>query len=107
MDGGRPLDDPGTSPCVRAERAVLAKLAGGCTVPLAAYAVREGNGLHLRAALGGPDAGGGVRVLRAEARGSDPEELGAQVAAKLLDAGAAPLLDAARTQPGGLPAPKR
>src|SRR6266850_1499403 len=102
-----PLDDPGTSPCVRAERALLAKLAGGCTIPLAAYATREGKELHLRAALGGPDGRGGVQVLRAQARGVDPEELGAQVAAKLLDAGAAPLLEAARTQAGGLPAPER
>jgi len=102
-----PLDDPGTSPCVRAERALLAKLAGGCTIPLAAYATQEGKELHLRAALGGPDGRGGVQVLRAQARGADPEELGAQVAAKLLDAGAAPLLEAARTQAGGLPAPER
>jgi hydroxymethylbilane synthase len=102
-----PLDDPATSPCVRAERALLAKLAGGCTLPLAAYAVRDGKDLHLRAALGGPDGRGGMRVLRAEARGEHPEELGAQVAAKLLDAGAAPLLEAARAQAGGLAAPKR
>jgi porphobilinogen deaminase len=68
--------------------------------------VRDGNELHLRAALGGPDGRGAVRVLRAEGRGSDPEALGAQVAAKLLEAGAAPLLEAARAQAGGLPAPR-
>ena len=114
MRGGRawgaatPLDDAPTAACVRAERAVLAKLAGGCTVPLAAYAVRDGNGsLHLRALLGGPDLSGGVRVIRAEGRGEVPEELGAQVAAKLLDAGAGPLLESARQQAGGLPAPKK
>ena len=102
-----PLDDGDTAACVRAERAVLAKLAGSCTVPLAAYAVRDGRALHLRAMLGGPDGKGGVRVVRAEARGDDPEELGATVAAKLLDAGAGPLLEATRAQAGGLPAPKR
>ena len=96
-----------TSRCVRAERALLAKLSGGCTLPLAAYAAPEGETLHLRAALGGPDGRGGTRVVRAEARGAHPEELGAQVAAKLLEAGAAPLLDAARAQAGGLPAPRR
>jgi hydroxymethylbilane synthase len=101
------LDDPGTARCVRAERAVLSALAGGCTIPLAAYAVHDGTGLHLRAALGGPDRGGAVRVLRAEARGEHPEQLGAHVAAKLLDAGAGPLLEASRAQAGGLPAPKR
>ena len=102
-----PLDDPGISPSVRAERALLAKLSGGCTLPLAAYAAREGAALHLRAALGGPDGRGGTKVVRAEARGGSPEELGAQVAARLLEAGAAPLLDAARAQAGGLPAPRR
>ena len=101
------LDHPETSLCVRAERAVLSTLAGGCTIPLAAYAIRDGAGLRLRAALGGPDGAGGVRVLHAEARGDDPEELGAQVAGMLLDAGAGPLLEASRAQAGGLPAPKR
>ena len=100
------LDDPETARRVRAERAVLAKLAGGCTIPLAAYAVADGKSLHLRAAIGGPD-GAGVRLVRAEARGEDPEELGRLVATRLLDAGAGPLLEAARTQAGGLPAPKR
>jgi hydroxymethylbilane synthase len=102
-----PLDDADTSACVRAERAVLAKLVGSCTVPLAAYAVRDRGAIHLRAMLGGPDGKNGVRVVRVEARGKHPEELGATVAAKLLDAGAGPLLEAARTQAAGLPAPRR
>jgi hydroxymethylbilane synthase len=102
-----PLDHDSTSRCVRAERTVLAKLAGSCTVPLAAYAVEDPHGtLHLRAALGGP-AGEGVRVVRAEARGADPEAVGAEVAAGLLEAGAGPLLEAARAEAGGLPAPRQ
>src|SRR3989442_1148035 len=56
-----PLDDAPTAQCVRAERAVLARLAGGCTVPVAAYAVLEGDHrIWLRAVLGGPDGHGGV-----------------------------------------------
>jgi hydroxymethylbilane synthase len=101
-----PLDDESIARCVRAERALLAKLAGSCTVPIAAHAVVEGAGLHLRAALGGPE-GGVVRVVRAEGRGSDPESLGAQVAEALLGKGAGPLLEASRAQAFGLPAPKR
>ena len=102
-----PLEDPQTARCVRAERALLARLAGSCTVPNAAYAVRDGNGtLRLRAALGGPEEGK-VKVLRAEGTGSDPEALGASVAEDLLRAGAGPLLEASRAQAGGLPAPKR
>src|SRR5436853_3898610 len=54
-----PLDHLPTARCVRAERAVLARLAGGCTVPVAAYAeVGAGGELWLRAALGGPHDGG-------------------------------------------------
>jgi hydroxymethylbilane synthase len=107
-EAGSALDDAPTSACVRAERAVLAKLAGGCTVPLAAYAVRDESGtLHLRAVLGGFDAKSGVCVIRAEGRGRVPEELGAEVAMKLVDAGAGPLLESARAQATGLPPPKR
>jgi hydroxymethylbilane synthase len=91
-----PLDDAATSRCVRAERAVLLRLAGGCTVPVAAYAVQEGQVLWLRAVLGGPDGRGGVTVLRAEARGDDPDRLGRAVAEALLEKGGAPLLAAAK-----------
>jgi hydroxymethylbilane synthase len=90
-----PLDDLATSRCVRAERAVLARLAGGCTVPVAAYAVLEGERLWLRAALGGPDSGRMI-VVRAESRGSDPEALGRAVAEALLEKGGGPLLEAAK-----------
>jgi hydroxymethylbilane synthase len=104
-----PLDDERTARCVRAERAVLARLAAGCSVPVAAHAVTEADGLWLRAALGGPDGKGGVTVVRAEMRGSAaaPEELGKNVAEALLAKGGAPLLEAARSQASGLPAPKR
>jgi len=104
-----PLDHRATALCVRAERAVLARLAGGCTVPVAAYAQLEGEALWLRAALGGPGRGGAVALVRAEARGpaADPESLGRSVGEALLDKGGAPLLEAARSQAFGLPAPKR
>jgi hydroxymethylbilane synthase len=104
-----PLDDKATALCVRAERAVLARLSGGCTVPVAAYAVLEGEQLWLRALLGGPDGRGGVEMVRAERRGPtlDPESLGQSVGEALLDAGGGMLLEAARSQAQGLPAPKR
>jgi hydroxymethylbilane synthase len=94
---------------VRSERAVLARLSGGCTVPIAAYAQLEGERLWLRAALGGPDGREGITLVRAESRGpsSDPESLGRAVGEALLAKGGAPLLEAARSQSGGLPAPKR
>jgi hydroxymethylbilane synthase len=102
-----PLDDGATSRCVLAERALLARLSGSCTVPVAAFAVEEEGRLWLRAALGGPDGRGGVALVHAEARGADPEALGRSVGEALLEKGGAPLLEAARSQSGGLPAPKR
>jgi hydroxymethylbilane synthase len=103
------LDDAVTARCVRAERAVLARLAGGCTVPVAAYAMTDGDRIWLRSAIGGPDGKGGVTVVRAEKRGpaAEPEALGSSVAEALLEKGGAPLLEAARSQASGLPAPKR
>ncbi len=104
-----PLDDLVTSRCVRAERAVLARLSGSCTVPLAAYAVAEGNRLWLRACIGGPDGSGGTALVRAERRGDGehPEALGVKIAEDLLSAGAGPLLEAARAAALGLAAPER
>jgi hydroxymethylbilane synthase len=99
------LDDHATARCVRAERAVLARLAGGCTMPIAAHAVQEGRNLWLRAALGAPDRYGGVRVVRAEARGPIAEALGNSVAEGLLDRGGSPLLAAAWASAAGLLAP--
>jgi hydroxymethylbilane synthase len=100
------LNDPSSAACVRAERAVLERLGGGCTVPVAAFAVLEPAGLWLRAALGGP-TGETVRMLRAEARGTHPETVGREVAQSLLAQGGAELLEAARLQVPGLPPPKK
>jgi hydroxymethylbilane synthase len=100
------LNDVESSSCVRAERAVLTRLAGGCTVPVAAFAVLEPAGLWLRAALGGP-VGENVQMLRAEARGTEPEKLGRAVAESLLAQGGAALLEAARLHLPGLPPPKK
>lgn len=106
--GATPLDHPETARCVRAERALLARLAGSCTVPLAAHATQGAGGiLRLRAVLGGPDGRGGVRLLRAEGSGPEPLQLGAAVAGDLLSQGGGELLEATRAQAGGLPAPKR
>ena len=85
------LDDPRVSRCVRAERAVLAALEGGCTVPIAAYAVEEGSALFLRALLGGTQDGAS-RLIKAEARGPEPEALGAEVAELLISRGGRSLL---------------
>jgi hydroxymethylbilane synthase len=81
-----------TAERVRAERALNKHLQGGCEVPIAAYAVHEGDQLWLRGLVGRPD---GTHTLRAEARGGrdNPEALGIRVAEELLAAGAAQILD--------------
>ena len=85
------LDDAHVARCVRAERAVLEALSGGCTVPIAAYAVEEGAALFLRAVIGGTQDGGS-RLIHAEGRGEDPARLGAAVAEQLISRGARALL---------------
>ncbi|MDD0842312.1 hydroxymethylbilane synthase [Pseudomonas sp. Gutcm_11s] len=86
-----PLHHGETAVRVTAERALNKRLNGGCQVPIACYALLEGEQLWLRGLVGQPD--GGV-LLRAESRGSDAEALGVQVAEQLLAQGAEAILKA-------------
>ena len=83
------LDDPPSRRCVSAERAMNRALGGSCHVPVGALARADGDRLWLQGLVA--EVAGG-RGLRADARGSDPEALGREVAAMLLDAGAGPML---------------
>jgi len=85
------LEDPPTRLAVDAERAFLARLAGGCNVPLGGYAVLEGERLWLRGFVGTPD---GRTVVRGERRGPSHSaaEVGQALALELLDLGAGQLL---------------
>ena len=87
-----PLNHPESSTCVLAERAMNARLKGGCQVPIGGYALMQGDQLWLRALVGEPE---GSQILRAEARGpaNDPEALGVAVAEDLLQQGAGALLE--------------
>lgn len=73
-----------------AERSVLATLEAGCTAPVAATAMRNGDTVALRAGVFALD---GSRLLVEEAEGTDPAELGRRVAEALLERGAAALMD--------------
>jgi len=86
-----PLHHEPTALCVRAERALNTHLNGGCQVPIACFAEREGDQLWLRGLVGDPVDG---TLLRAEARAanSDPEALGVAVAKQLLAQGAGAIL---------------
>ena len=81
-----PLAHEETSRRVIAERTVVRRLDGGCDVPIASFAVAEGDSLWLRARVGSPD---GKIVIVSEARGSEPEALGLEVADALIAKGAA------------------
>lgn len=84
---------------VTAERALNKRLNGGCQVPIACYAVREGEQLWLRGLVGQPD---GTQLLRAEARAplAEAEALGVKVAEDLLEQGAADILAAVYGEAG-------
>ncbi|MEC7009053.1 MAG: hydroxymethylbilane synthase [Pseudomonadota bacterium] len=89
-----PLAHEETSRRVIAERTVVRRLDGGCDVPIASFAVAEGDSIWLRARVGSPD---GKTVIVSEARGSEPEALGLEVADALIAKGAAEILKAARS----------
>ncbi|ESQ16985.1 MAG: hypothetical protein N838_04695 [Thiohalocapsa sp. PB-PSB1] len=90
-----PLHHASTAERVGAERAMNARLQGGCQVPIAGHAVHDAEQLYLRALVGTPD---GSRLLRAEGRapGSAAEALGEAVAEDLLARGAEEILAALR-----------
>ena len=82
-----------TSTRIMAERAVNARLQGGCQVPIAAFAEIDGESLYLRALVGNLD---GTQMVRSEIRGSvhQAEHLGLTVAEDLLSQGAGEILSA-------------
>lgn len=86
-----PLRHPETERCVSAERGVLARLEGGCHLPIAAFAqVLDDGSLTLSARLGTPD---GAQVLEASAQGTgDPHALGWEVGEALLAQGGRALI---------------
>jgi hydroxymethylbilane synthase len=74
-----------TEEAVRAERAMLRTLEGGCRVPVGALGIVEGDLVRLRGIVASPD---GALVYRGEARGEAPEGVGERLARELLDQGA-------------------
>lgn len=95
------IDDVVAHTELDAERAYLARLGGGCNLPVGAMARLEGGGqMHLEAMLASMD---GHISLRAEAEGpvSDRAGLGTRLAERLLDSGGASILDDAGMVVGG------
>lgn len=89
------LHDANTAACVQAERALNAKLDGGCQAPIAGFAQIHNNKLHLQALVATPD---GTTVLRAQDVGDldTATILGANVADQLIQQGAVQIIAAAK-----------
>lgn len=89
------LDHSPSHHAVRAERAFLRTLGGGCLAPATGFAVVEGDRLRIDGAVGDED---GRKLLRDEESGSaaDDEQLGTRLAQRMIEKGADELLRQAR-----------
>ncbi|MDQ6958263.1 MAG: hydroxymethylbilane synthase [Mariprofundaceae bacterium] len=85
------LNHPDTAVCVAAERAFLARLEGGCQVPIAGHATLDGDTLHMQGLVGEVD---GSQLIRRSLSGSRTEaiSLGTTLADEVLDAGGREIL---------------
>jgi hydroxymethylbilane synthase len=86
-----PLNDPDTQLCVEAERGFSRTLAGSCTVPLGAYAKRNGNHINITGFVASVD---GKQMLREHMAGdaNNAEAVGKALAEKLIHLGADKIL---------------
>ena len=100
------LEDPQTRTRTEAERGFLARIEGGCQVPIAGHATVEGGTVRLRALVASLD---GTRIIRGERSGpvAGAREMGEALAEELISKGAAEILRAAEGKAPGLAAPKR
>ncbi len=89
------LEHGPTRKVVRAERSFLHHLGGGCLAPATGFATWEGDRLLVRAVVGDPD---GRKVIRDQETGppEDADGLGRRLARRMLQAGAARMLEQAR-----------
>jgi hydroxymethylbilane synthase len=86
-----PLRDEDSTIRVKAERAMNARLNGGCQVPIAGFAELQNNELFMRGLVGKPD---GTVIYRAQMTGplDQAEIIGCAVADELLASGAGEVL---------------
>lgn len=86
------INDPSTATAVRAERAFLARIGGGCSLPIGAYATVAGGEVRIAGMIGSVDG----QVLRDAQVGAEgePELVGARLAERLLDLGGRELIAA-------------
>jgi hydroxymethylbilane synthase len=87
------LNHETTERAVRAERAMLCALEGGCRVPVGATSAVRGGEVRLGGIVISTD---GALAYRGEAAGEEPEEVGERLALDLLEQGAAVVLGEVR-----------
>ena len=76
------IEDQKVRSLIDAERSFLAEIGSGCSSPVAAHAVLEKEKILLKASIASPD---GTTLLKAEASGVDANQLGINIANKLLN----------------------
>jgi len=87
------LDHMDSHTALDAERSLMARLGGGCDLPLGAHATVDADGVRMVAIVATPD---GERLVRVEVEAGSPEEAAERAAAQLLAEGAGDILDAVR-----------
>ncbi|NDY42930.1 hydroxymethylbilane synthase [Dissulfurirhabdus thermomarina] len=86
-----PLADTATATCVRAERAFLARLEGGCQVPIGGLARLDGDRLSMEG-LVADEAGRRIVRRNAEGPAADAARIGRDLADEILEAGGREIL---------------
>lgn len=89
------IHDQESGLAVQAERAFLAKIEGGCQVPVAAHATYHEGEIQLTALVGSPD---GKRIIKESMSGEEPIQLGQTLAERLLELGAKEILEQVREE---------
>ncbi|WP_078391838.1 hydroxymethylbilane synthase [Shouchella patagoniensis] len=93
------LHHEATGKAVVAERSFLKTMNGGCQVPIGGYAVLlEDGAIQLTGLVGSPD---GKTILKETKTGTNPEQLGVDIAHVLSKQGAEEILDAVRQEQQG------
>jgi hydroxymethylbilane synthase len=95
----RAISDAAAFAQLHAERACFTRLDASCSTPIGVFAEVDGETLRIGAFVGLPNGSEWIRD-ELDADGSDPEAAGAELAKRLLGAGAADVLQRAAEQAG-------
>lgn len=91
------IEDTGVRTAVTAERVFLNVLESGCSAPVGALATTDGQTIQLEALVAAPS---GQTIIRVQGQGTDPQQLGQQLAQQAIGQGASHILTRLQT---GLP----